>query len=120
MAQVVIRERMIQDTMEAISCPFCGSDKLDIWANDGYSRFTKAYVHCKKCNACGPEAMEEKEEDAKEQAVRKWNQLARDDQILKIIWVTLYGGWIDEHKTDPEYIYDVCKRRIKGDQEDAD
>ena len=48
-------------------CPFCGSDKVELFHNDDYSQ-NEYSVACTECEAVGPE------EKTKKLARLKWNQ----------------------------------------------
>lgn len=64
-------------------CPYCGSQwEIEVgtgWDSmDGVNGRWGAQVHCKDCQANGPELSGVSEEDARIKAVGRWNKVSRD------------------------------------------
>lgn len=49
-------------------CPFCGSDKIDIWDKICETGRTVFFAYCTDCRCEGPVA------DTEKQAIKLWNE----------------------------------------------
>lgn len=71
MCKIVVNRKIIEETEEALSCPFCKSTNLRIGSCDMGGGYNSYYVHCNKCDAKGPEISTINA--TPRMAVRAWN-----------------------------------------------
>ena len=72
MTKVVIGQKIIEETADASSCPFCGSDNVELRSYDMGGGYNTHYILCKDCGSRGPEICMEKAMPI--DAVNAWNR----------------------------------------------
>ena len=74
MTKIVIGRRTIEETADAIPCPFCGSEKLGIGSRDAGGGYSIYYGYCESCGAHGPETRDYNSATQIKLAVELWNR----------------------------------------------
>lgn len=79
------RKEVVTKEIEVFSCPFCGSDNIDVihyTGSYGYST-DETYVKCKYCGATGGKIVDSRynltNARQKELAVEKWNMRCNNE-----------------------------------------
>ena len=78
------RKEVVTKEIEVLSCPFCGSDNIDVIHYAGFYGYSadEFYVKCKDCGACGGKVVDDRcslsTTKQKELAVEKWNMRCDD------------------------------------------
>ena len=78
MGKIVMNEKPVEETLDILTCPFCGSEDLRLRDEGrGYGYYNYSVV-CNRCKTVGPSAGQSRssENGNKEIAVRLWNNRA--------------------------------------------